>query len=124
MNRKTLVLIIIILVALLGAGFLIYKYFSLEKEQEQETFATERPMTFNEQIMDFTRFFIDNVLKEEQEIDFETRLLLEQKVKELSDPEISRQWNALLQSQTEEQAQQNTAEFLRLLVDKMNLYLE
>ena len=73
----------------------------------------------NEKVLNFTRLFIEKVLKAQEEIDFETRLQLENAVRSINDEEILNQWKKFTQSQTEEEAQKEVVELLDLLVKKI-----
>jgi CRISPR/Cas system endoribonuclease Cas6 (RAMP superfamily) len=62
---------------------------------------------------------IEKVLKAEKEVDFETRLKLENAVREINDKEILNQWIKFTESKTEDEAQNNIKNLLDLLVDKI-----
>jgi len=72
-----------------------------------------------EDVLRFTELFITGVLQAEEEVDFETRLELEQSVRELEDDEIFALWQALIDSTTEDESQKNVARLLEILISKM-----
>lgn len=72
-----------------------------------------------EKILDFTNVFIQDVLKSETEIDFETRLKLENKVRAINDPAILEQWQKFTDSKTEAEAQAEVTKLLDILITKV-----
>lgn len=116
-NRKT-ILIIILLFLLAGCVFFGFKYFSVQKELRQTRAALETQKT-NEKVLDFTKLFIGKVLKAETEVDFETRLNLENAVRNLNDEEILAQWQKFAGSETEAIAQEEVKNLLEMLVNKI-----
>ncbi len=75
----------------------------------------------NENIIVFLKTFIGKVLKAEKEVDFETRLNLENQVRGLKDPTILAQWERFTASKTEAEAQNNVKELLELLASKIEV---
>jgi hypothetical protein len=70
-------------------------------------------------IAEFNRLFIEKVLGAQGEVDFETRLELENKVRELGDENILARWNGFVNAQTEGEAQTEVKALLSLLAVKM-----
>lgn len=108
----------LIIVLLLSNIFFITKWVSLSSEnsaQEYQQIATVR----NEKIVNFTKLFIEKVLKSEGEVDFETRLTLENSVRAIGDEEILNQWEKFTESDTERQAQIEVKNLLEMLVSKI-----
>ncbi len=118
-NQKT-ILIIITLLLLAGNVFFGVKYFAVQKELRQTQAALETQKT-NEKVLDFAKLFIEKVLKAETEVDFETRLKLENVVRNLSDEEILTQWQKFTESKTEIQAQEEVKNLLEILVNKIKI---
>lgn len=120
MPKGKTILIIIILLLLIGNVFCGVKYFTLQKElrQTQTLLATQKT---NEQLLDFTQLFIDKVLKAQSEVDFETRLKLENAVRNLNDQEILVQWQKFTDSKNEIQAQDEVKNLLAILVKKIRI---
>lgn len=73
----------------------------------------------NVQIVNFTRLFINDVLKAQGEVNFEKRLELENAVRALEDEEILTQWTDFINSKSEVSAQTEVKDLLGLLVDKI-----
>jgi len=116
--KTIFILIVIILLAAGGNVFLGFKYFSVVKEFRQTQTALETQKT-NDKVLEFTKFFIEEVLKAETEVDFETRLKLENAVRDLGDGEILAQWQKFVDSRTETAAQEEVKNLLELLVGKI-----
>ncbi len=118
MSKQKTILIIIILLLLVGNVFLGVKYFQTQKELEA-TKATLKTQQINEKTLEFTKLFIEKVLKAETEVDFETRLKLENAVRNLEDEAILEQWTKFVESKTESDAQENVKNLLKMLIDKI-----
>ncbi len=116
MSNKISIVVIIILI--LSTGFLGWKY-SETKKASDEAVSQAKEATLNIKVLDFTAMFIENVLKAETEISFETRLALETEVRSLNDAEILSQWQKFTNSSTEIEAQENVKKLLALLIDKV-----
>ncbi len=117
-NLNKIFSIIIILLLLTGNVYFISKYLGLQKEMEEAKAALEIPK-INEKILNFTDLFIKKVLKAENEIDFETRLQLENAVRDINDEEILSQWQKFTESENETEAQNEVKNLLELLVSKI-----
>jgi hypothetical protein len=81
------------------------------------TVVAEAPV--NLKVVNFLKLFIDKVLKADKEIDFETRLQLENGVRDLNDKEILAAWQKFTASKTEQEAQLEVNNLLTLLVGKL-----
>jgi hypothetical protein len=128
MNRQKLIIILIIILIVVNI-FLIYRYLLLTQEIEKmkitsglpEKSTITFPSTKNERIIYFLKLFIAKVLKAEKEVDFETRLKLENAVREIQDKEILDQWIKFTESKTETEAQKNVKDLLEILVNKLQI---
>jgi len=120
MNKSKILLIFIVLILLAGNVFWGVKYFSIVKEFRQTQVALDAQVT-NEKILDFTKLFIEKVLKSETEVDFETRLKLENAVRILDDEQIFLQWQKFVESQTEADAQTEVKNLLEILINKIKI---
>ncbi|MBU0646886.1 MAG: hypothetical protein ABIJ83_00740 [Patescibacteria group bacterium] len=116
MKKKVAYIIILFLIVI--NVFFAVKYFSLRKEYRPVQAVIE-PQKNNEKILEFTEFFVKNVLKAKTKVDLETRLSLENMVKDLSDEEILAQWQKFVNSKTEVEAQNNSSNLLTLLLSKI-----
>ena len=119
MNKiKTTLILIIVLILLAANVFLGVKYISLVKELRQTQAALQIQKT-NEKVLGFLKLFIKEVLKAENEVNFETRLKLENAVRSLEDEEILVQWKKFTESKTEAETQEEVKNLLEMLVNKI-----
>ncbi len=116
---------VIIFLVLLGSNILFgLLYFQTAKELSgaKIVMSTQR---YNAKYLDFLKMFIKLVIKSDKEVDFETRLKLENSVRQLaeehSDSEILLQWQKFVGSTDESDAQKNVKDLLSMLVDKTYL---
>ena len=72
----------------------------------------------NLKILAFRNMFTQKVLMSSGEIDFETRLDLENAVRALNDQEIFDQWEKFVKSATKEDASREAKNILNLLIEK------
>lgn len=110
--------LILALVLLAGNVYFGMQYSAIQKELRQTQIALETQKT-NEKILAFTKLFIEKVLKAETEVDFETRLKLENAVRNLNNEEILAQWNNFVNSKTETEAQKEVKNLLEMLAGKI-----
>jgi hypothetical protein len=116
MTNKRFLIIIIILVA--GNIFFAMNYFFAYKEM-QSIETTETKVEFNEKVLDFSSLFIKKVLQADKEVDFETRLSLENAVRDIKDEDIMVGWQNFINSKTESEAQDSCKKLLEILITKI-----
>ncbi len=110
--------IIIVLLVMTSVFFGIrYQQLKLELDHVRQTALTAQ---VNAQVLDFTKLFIQKVLKATGEIDFETRLNLESAVRGLKDEQVLAAWQAFTGAKTEKDAQTAVKNLLDILVSKLN----
>jgi len=109
-------MVIFVLVA--SNAFFGLRYLAATKELEsaQTIAASQR---YNERALSFMKMFIKRVIKSDKEVDFETRLQLENAVRQLNDPQVLESWQNFVNSQNEVDAQKNVKDLLDILVDKV-----
>lgn len=117
MKKNYSMVIICLLLAVLCA-FLGVKYYYSQQEAEsmKEVVGDYQD---SKKIIEFTDMFVADVLQAEGEVDFETRLKLENAVRDLNNKEIFNAWQSFVNSQTEAAAQENVESLLALLVSEM-----
>ncbi|MBI2630992.1 hypothetical protein HYW73_02130 [Candidatus Nomurabacteria bacterium] len=109
-----------ILVGVLIAGNIFFGLNYYNTLQELQTVKNSPAGTdVNGKILDFTAMFVKEVLQAEGEVDFETRLRLENAVRDLKDAEIMAEWQKFVASQTEKEAQDSVKRLLGILVEKI-----
>lgn len=118
MSNKKLVPIAIVIILLASNIFFAVKYSSTQKELQQVQ-AIANAKNTNDKVLNFTKLFVKQVLKAKKEIDFETRLKLENAVRDLNDKKILTQWQKFTESETEKEAQTEVKNLLEMLIDKI-----
>lgn len=103
---------------IVGNAFFAYKYFTFYEELKIIKSA-QRNVELNQNVINFTKMFIKKVLQAEKEVNFETRLSLENAVRDLKDGEILAEWQNFIGSKTEADAQNSVRKLLEILVNKI-----
>jgi len=118
MKQPKIIFIIAILILLAGNVFFAMQYMNAQS-QFRDAQAALSAQKVNERTLAFTKLFIENVLQSDAEVDFDTRLLLENSVRAIGDEQILAQWVRFTESSTEVQAQAEVKTLLGLLVGKI-----
>ena len=114
-NKKFIIIIIVLVVCSIALGF---GYWNAERQLQVVKNESSKVET-NAKVVDFTSMFIKDVLQASKEVDFETRLKLENSVRDLNDNEIMAGWQSFIGSKTEQEAQNNVKSLLEILVSKI-----
>lgn len=120
MSKKKLLVIMLVSILLAGNVFFGIEYFTGRAELRR-TEALLKTRNTNNKVIKFTKLFVNKVLKAESEVDFETRLRLENAVRDLNNEPILAQWQKFTDSKTETEAQTQVKNLLELLVNKISL---
>ncbi len=109
---------IVIFVLLASNAFFGLRYLAATRELDgaRTIVTTQR---YNERALNFLKMFIKRVIKSDKEVDFETRLSLENSVRQLNDPKILASWQKFVNSANEVEAQKNVKDLLEALVEKV-----
>lgn len=118
-SKNRLLAIIFVGALIIGNAFFGLNYFFLQKEVKNQNSIIAK-VEFNKKLVNFYSLFIKKVLQAEQDIDFETRLSLENAVRDLNDEEIMTIWQYFTESKTEAEAQENVKSLLGILVDRIS----
>ncbi len=78
-------------------------------------------VTLNNNILIFTRMFVDKVIKSNGEVDFDTRLKLENSIRNINDEKILAEWKDFIDSKTEVEAQNNVRDLLSILMARLSM---
>ena len=116
--KSKIIWLAVVVGLLAGNVFLGMQYISTMKELDATKFAAST-QRYNEKNLLFLKLFVKNIIKSDKEVDFETRLKLENAVRELNDPQILAVWQSFVNSKTETEAQQNVKDLLSVMVDKV-----
>ena len=115
-NKKKYFLLSLIAILLIGNFYFILKSNSLSRQiSQKQTEASYK----NESTIEFLALFVEKVLKSEKEVDFDTRLALENSVRATGDRELIEQWQKFTNSQTEESAQIEVKNLLGMIASKI-----
>jgi len=115
-NRSSILSKVIIIVLLAGNIIWGFQYFNLKKEVE----VSLHNQVLNDKVLAFTNLFIDKVLTSNTEVDFDTRLKLENSIRELENKNILTQWQKFTASKTEADAQIEVKNLLQMLVNNIH----
>lgn len=113
-------LLIIILALLFAVNVLLGIWLVAAKIGEKEARQQIKAQQVNEKALLFAKLFVEKVLQDQNEIDFEDRLQLESAVRDLNDQEIFSQWQKFTKSQSNEEAQQEAGALFTLLLNKIS----
>ena len=111
-------ILLIIFILLAGNVFFGARYAAVQQELRQ-TQAVLSVQNINANTLAFTQLFIDKVLNAEGEVDFETRLQLENAVRAIGDEQILTQWKKFSESANEQEAQVEVKNLLSELIRKI-----
>ena len=112
-----LVLIIFFLISL--AGNVFFGLWNAQMQKDLRLIKSELEAKNNNiGIINFTEMLVRDVLSSDNEVSFETRLQLENAVRELDDVEILSQWKKFTESAVEVQAQMEVKKLLKILLSK------
>lgn len=117
-NKRRIFGIVIVGALIISNVFFALNYFIISKDLEMMK-STQSKTELNEQVLNFASLFIKKVLQAETEVDFETRLSLENAVRGLKDEEIMTEWTNFIGSKTELAAQNSVKKLLGILIDKI-----
>ncbi|OGI68408.1 hypothetical protein A2738_00775 [Candidatus Nomurabacteria bacterium RIFCSPHIGHO2_01_FULL_42_15] len=117
-KMERIAIIIIIGSLVIGNVFFGFNYFTLSREIGGVKSGQSKVET-NEKIINFTSMFIEKVLQADTEVDFETRLTLENAVRDLKDAEVMAEWQNFTGSGAEADAQNSVKKLLGILIGKI-----
>lgn len=117
-NKKRVLFIIIIGALVIGNVFFALNYFSVYSEL-RDLRSIQTKVELNTKVINFTSLFIKKVLQADKEVDFETRLSLENSVRGLKDEEVMKEWQNFVGSKTEADAQNSVKKLLGILISKI-----
>jgi len=118
MDKKKYVLFGLITLLIIGNIYFIFKSGSLSAKLS-ETQAEMTKSSRNEKVVAFMGLFVDKVLKSEKDIDFDTRLALENSVRATGDQELVNQWQKFTNAKTEKEAQVEVKNLLGMIAEKI-----
>lgn len=117
-KKKLVTTAVIVLIVAAGAFFAFQRYAKLQKEL-QTLKAQSEQYKFHKDVLEFTKNFVDKVLRAKEEVSFDDRLKLETMVRALNDQEVLNQWKKFVESTTAPEAQSQMKALLSLLLQKI-----
>ncbi|HEY4505008.1 MAG TPA: hypothetical protein VJI73_04530 [Candidatus Paceibacterota bacterium] len=111
----TVTIIGILVIAVVGLTF----YVSSLNDQITGKVPIVKQSSKQTQIVLFMNDFINSVLDAPGEVDFETRLRLENEVRDTKDADILAAWKAFTEGKSEADAQERVIELLKVLATKL-----
>ena len=117
MSKLDKILLLLAAVLMVGCGYFAYKYQSTVSELNAARTVLEA-RHYNEKAGNFLRMFVQKVIKADKEISFDTRLELENAVRDLKDGEVLAVWQKFVNSKNEVDAQSATKDLLELLSER------
>lgn len=117
-NKKRPWIIVVVGILLIGDVFFGLNYY-LTWNDLQAIEATESKVELNQKVVNFISMFIKDVLQANRSVDFDTRLSLENAVRDLHDDQIMAEWQNFTGSKTEADAQNSVKILLGLLISKI-----
>jgi len=94
------------------------RYNQMKSETEQAA-AQQQVVQTNQKASAFLKLFTRDVLFADKEINFETRLTLENAVRDFGDPAILAMWQRFTSSANEREAQQAVKELMNALASRI-----
>lgn len=117
MFQRKIAVFTLIMFLLAGNIFWALDFVVVKKELKDFRFQVATHNQHNKSLL-FLQSFIEKVVRSNEAVSFETRLKLENDVRELDDAKILEQWQLFVNSPTEAEAQKNVKELLSLLIVK------
>jgi NACalpha-BTF3-like transcription factor len=118
MTRQEVFIITFIVILLLGNIFFAGQYlYGLKEIKAIKKVAIIQKN--NEKIINFAKLFIKDVLRSENEVNFETRLKLENAVRNTNNKEILSIWQKFIESKSETEAQNNVKDLLEAIINNI-----
>lgn len=115
-----MILAAVIIFLLLAVVFLSLKLYFYNQENirlQKELMA----QTTNIKVLNFAKLFVGKVLAVKEEVDFESRLKMENAIRDINDAELFDQWTKFTKSDNPDEAQQNVVILLQMLVSKISV---
>lgn len=122
-SKKLIFFVIFLIIIALASNILWFRQYqktqALIEEKEEELSDLQKKNQKQNEILSFTEFFIDRVLRTEgAAISVPTRIALDEHIFSLEDQELIEQWKAFTLCQTEKEAQVALTKFLSTLMRK------
>lgn len=122
MNHSSNKIVLILVILLIASNVAWVIEHSSQNAAIKKAQAELAGVVYNKKVLAFQKLFVDKVLKSNGDVDFNTRVELQNSAKETNDETIIKAWNNFLASKTEGEGQARVKELLSLLAS--STYLE
>ena len=118
MHKQTKVLSLIIALLIFSNGFFVVEYLEMDNKMNKMSVSLGE-VEINDKVLFFSKLFIKEVLQSDGEVSFESRVDLENAVRETEDEEIMSKWKEFTNSKTAPEAQVIVKDLLSILIGKI-----
>ncbi len=108
-----------VLMLLLVAGNIFFSIQYMENVKLEASKAEDTSAMQRIQVSRYLNFFIKTVLNTQGTISFEDRVKLENDIRQIHDPELTKQWDSFVNSKDSKTAQENSVKFMSALTAKL-----
>lgn len=119
LDKTRLVSNLLMLVLLIGNIYFSIQYTENIRFLDQQKTQEEIDGNIRLQTSRFLKFFIDTVINTKGTISYEDRVKLENDIRQIHDPVLTKQWEIFVGSGDGKDAQANAAKLMSLLVNKL-----
>lgn len=108
-----------VILILAGMVVVLSVKYGLQRQELAQVQALVNRQTSNDRLINFTDLFVNQVLLAAGEVDFETRLKLENAVRGLKDEALLAEWKTFVASTNEAAAQTQVKRLLGMLLERI-----
>ncbi len=108
-----------VLMLLLVAGNIFFSIQYMENVKLEASKAEDTTAMQRVQVSRYLNFFIKTVLNTQGTISFEDRVKLENDIRQIHDPELTKQWDSFVNSKDSKSAQENSVKLMSALTAKL-----
>jgi DNA-directed RNA polymerase specialized sigma subunit len=117
-SKKSITLVAVIVFLVVSNIFFATQYFF----RSTETVAAKKELKIqqtNKKVANFLNLFVIKVLKTDKEVSFEDRLVLENAIRDINDPDLLAKWEKFTNGTNESEIQQGVKDLLEALARKI-----
>ncbi|MEK7673721.1 MAG: hypothetical protein AAB371_00795 [Patescibacteria group bacterium] len=118
-NVLTNILVGIVVFSIILNILFVFKIADFRRNSEQIKQLPSEEKSLNQNVVNFIKLFVQDVLKADKKVDEETRAELDNAIKYIGDEGISNSWEIFSNSKTEIEAQINVKNLIEDLINKL-----
>ena len=118
-NVLTNILVGIVVFSIILNILFVFKIADFRRNSEQIKQLPSEEKSLNQNVVNFIKLFVQDVLKADKKVDEETRAELDNAIKYIGDEGISNSWEIFSNSKTEIEAQINVKILIEYLINKL-----